>query len=420
MVEHWLPYSRTEVPMRIPDENLLGVVDAKYTPPAPNPQEEIAKALDNPLGTQRVEDLVKPGEKVCIVVDDQTRPTPSHHMVRPLLERLNRAGVKDSDIIVIVGCGTHLNTRPEEVAALIGEDCSKRVGLVIHDSEAPDLVQIGNTSFGTKVRVNKIFAEAEIKILTGDVELHYFSGYGGGRKSVLPAITDTEATRHNHAFLLDPKAKTGNLEGNPVHLDMTEAAYLSKVNFTINLVLNPKGQVVKAYAGDLDQAFLEGVKLVDKMYKVSVESAADIVVVSPGGYPTDIDLYQAYKGLDAALNVVKDGGVVVLIAECIEGYGHKVFYDWMLRFKTLDEMQKEVKRRFELGGHKAYYLMRALERVKIILVSTLPDYYATGVFRLRTAKTANIALNMAFRLLSRRGKVLVLPHGATTLPILQK
>ena len=419
-MECWLPYSRTEVPVRIPDENLLGIIEANQKPVAPNPQEEVAHALDNPIASPRIESLAKPGEKACIVVDDKTRPTPSHLMVRPLLERLNQAGVKDSDITVLFGCGTHLTMRPDEAPPLIGEDIVKRVKVLLHDAEAPDLVPIGETSRGTKVKVNKAFAEADLRILTGDVELHYYAGYGGGRKSILPAITDAESTQHNHAFLLDPGARTGNLDGNPVHLDMVEAAHLTKVDFTINLVLTPQNEVVKAYAGDMDQAFQEGVKLVDEMYKVPVESPADIVVVSPGGHPMDINLYQAYKGLDAALNIVKDGGVIILVAECPEGHGHKVFYDWMTKYKTVGDMRKEIRRRFVLGGHKAYYMMKAMERVKIILVSAMPDYYASKVFQLRTAKTANVAMNMAFRILNRKAKVLVLPHGATTLPVLTK
>jgi len=415
-----LPYSKTEVPMRVPDENLLGVIDSRKTPAVPNVQEEVQRALDNPLGTTRLEGLLKPGERVCIVVDDKTRPTPSHLMVRPLLDRLERAGVKGPDITIVFGCGTHKTMQPDEAGSLIGEDCARSVMTNVHDAAAPNMVDIGETSFGTKVKINKAFAEADVRILTGDVELHYFAGYGGGRKSVLPAITDAQSNQHNHAFLLDPRARTGNLQGNPVHLDMVEAAHLLKVDFTVNLVSNSCNQVVRVFAGDMDRVLQEGVNLIDAMFKVPVESAADVVVVSPGGYPSDIDLYQAYKGVDSALNIVKEGGVIVLVAECIEGYGHNAFYDWMLRYKTFDEMQKEVKRGFVLGGHKAYYLMKALEKARIVLVSTLPDYYASGVFHLRTAKTANTALNMAFRILNKKGKVLVLPHGSTTLPILQK
>jgi nickel-dependent lactate racemase len=417
-VECWLPYSRTEVPIRVPDENLLGIIEAKQVPAAPDAVSEITHALNNPLGDMKIEVLAKPGQKACIVVDDKTRPTPSHLMVQPLLERLNQAGVRDEDITILFGCGTHLTMTPDEAPILIGEDCAKRVRILLHDAERQDLVYVGETSRGTKVRVNKVFAEADIKILTGDVELHYYAGYGGGRKSILPAITDSGSTQHNHSFMFDPLSKTGNIEGNPVHLDMVEAAHLVKPDFALNVVLNPQNSIVKAFAGDMDRVFEEGVRIVDDMYKVPVDSSADIVAVSPGGYPTDINLYQAHKALDSALGIVKDGGVIILVAECPEGHGHKVFYDWMAKFKTASDMKKEIRRHFVLGAHKAYYLADALDRVRIILVSTMPDYYASKVFRLRTAKTANVAMNMAFRMLNKKAKVLLLPHGATTLPVL--
>ena len=416
-VECWLPYSRTEVPIRVPDENLLGIIEAKQVSAAPNAVSEITHALDNPLGGMRIETLAKPGQKACIVVDDKTRPTPSHLMVRPILERLNQAGVRDEDITILFGCGTHLTMTQDEAPPLIGDDCAKRVKLLLHDAEQKDLVYVGETSRGTKVRLNRVFAEADIKILTGDVELHYYAGYGGGRKSVLPAITDSESTQHNHSFLFDPASKTGNIEGNPVHLDMVEAAHLAKPDFTLNIVLNPQNSIVKAFSGDMDRVFEEGVRIVDDMYKVPVDSLADIVAVSPGGHPADINLYQAHKALDSALGIVKDGGVIILVAECPEGHGHKVFYDWMTKFKTAGDMKKEIRRNFVFGAHKAYYMAEALERVKIILVSAMPDYYASKVFHLRTAKTANVAMNMAFRILNKKAKVLVLPHGATTLPV---
>ena len=182
---------------------------------------------------------------------------------------------------------------------------------------------------GNKVYLNRTFAEADVKVLLGDVGFHYYAGYGGGRKSVLPAVSGEETIKHNHALLLHASAKTGVLAGNPVHEDMTEAAKLAKVDFMLNVVINSKGEIVKAFAGDLEQAFLEAVKLVDAMYRIVVDRRADIVVVSPGGYPADLNLYQSYKAVDNALEVVKRGGVIILVAECPEGHGNQVFYDWM-------------------------------------------------------------------------------------------
>jgi len=418
MVDAWVPYGKTEICARIPTRNYLGTIEPKEKEGVKNTRAEIERALNEPFGTKRLTELAKPGSKVAIVVNDQTRATPSHLIVPPVLDELNKAGVKDTDITIIIGCGTHRPAKPEEMKALLGEETLQRVKVISHDCRAKDLAYLGKTkTYGTKVYVNRVFTEANMRVLTGDVELHYYAGYAGGRKSVLPAVSGEETIQHNHAMILHPKARTGVLEGNPINEDMFEAARLAKADFIVNIVTNSKGELVKAFAGDLEQAFYEGVKLVDEMYKVPIERRADIVIVSSGGHPRDIDLYQAYKGVDDALEAVKRGGVIIWAAECPEGHGNEVFYDWMTKFKDLKEMETEIKRHFQLGGHKAYYLVKALQRVQIILVSTLPDYHAVGTFRLRTARALNDALRDAFDIVGKDGKVWVMPHGNITLPV---
>lgn len=389
----------------------LGVAD---------PRVEVERALNEPVGAKKLREIAKAGDKAAVVVDDATRATPSYLMVPAILDELNKAGVKDEDITVIFGCGTHRSVTPEEMKTLVGEETLERVKTISHDCRAKDLVYIGKTNtLGTKVYVNKVFAEADVKVLTGDVGLHYYAGYGGGRKSVLPAVSGVETIRHNHASLLHPKARTGILEGNPVHEDMVESARLAEPDFILNIVTNSKGEMVRAFAGDLEKVHAEGVRLVDEMYKVPIERRAKIVVVSPGGHPFDTDLFQAYKGVDCALRAVKRGGVIVWVAECPEGHGNQVFYEWMTKFKEPKQMETEIKRRFKIGGHKAYYLLKALQKVNIILVSTLPDYYAANVFKLKTAKAVNDALHNAFNIAGKDAKVWVMPHGNATLPVVK-
>ena len=420
MVDVWVPYGKTEICARIPTRSYLGNIGPKEKQGVLDPEAEVKRALNEPIGTTRLAESVKPGNKIAIVVNDHTRSTPSHLIVPPLLEELSKIGIPDSDITVIFGCGTHRAPKPEEQKSILGEELLQRIKTISHDCKAKDHVYLGRTKTHlNKVYVNKAFAEADFRILTNSIELHYFAGYGGGRKSVLPAISGEETIQHNHAMILHPKAKTGVLEDNPIHEDMVEAARLAKADFIVNAVTNSKNEVVRAFAGDLEQAFCEGVKLVDEMYKVPIERRTDIVIVSSGGSPHDIDLYQAQKGLENALNAVKRGGVIIWAAECQDGHGNAVFYDWMTRFKDPKEMESEIKRRFRLGAHKAYYLARALQRVQIVLVSTLPDYYAVGTFRLRTARALNDALRDAFDIVGKDARVWVIPHGNITLPIMQ-
>ncbi len=418
MVDVWLPYGKTDVCVRIPARNLLGTIEPKDMEGAPDQKAEVERALKEPIGSKRLSEIAKPESKVAIVVDDATRKAGSERMLLPVLAELNTAGVKDENITVIFGCGTHRAVKPEEAQELLGEEILKRVKTVSHCCTAQDSVYIGTTkTYGNKVNVNRVFAEADVKVLLGDVNYHYYAGYGGGRKSLLPAVCCEETIKHNHALLLSASAKTGNLEGNPVHIDMTEAARLAKVDFIVNVVENKKGEIVKAFAGDLEAAFLEAVKLVDEMYLVTVDRRADIVVVSAGGYPADINLYQAYKGLDNALDAVKRGGVIILVAECLEGHGNQVFYDWMTRLGDIKNVEREVKRNFVMGGHKAYYLLKALQSHPIILVSSMPDFYATSIFKLKTARAVNDALNEALKLAGSASRVWAMPQGSYTLPV---
>ena len=418
MVDVWLPYGKTDVCVRIPARNLLGTIEPKDQQGAVDPKAEVERALKEPIGTKQLREIAKPESKVAIVVDDATRKAPSEKMLLPVLAELNVAGVKDENVTVIFGCGTHRAVKPEEATELIGEEALKRVKILSQCCTTQELVYVGTTkTHGNKVHVNRTFAEADVKVLLGDINFHYYAGYGGGRKSVLPAICGSETIQNNHALLLNANARTGNLEGNPVHVDMTEAARLAKVDFIVNVVENKKGEIVKAFAGDLEAAFLEGVKLVDEMFRVTVDRRADIIVVSAGGHPADVNLYQAYKGLDNALEAVKRGGVIILVAECPEGHGNQVFYDWMTRLGDLKSVEREVKRNFAMGGHKAYYLLKALQNHQIILVSSMPDYYATSIFKLKTARAVNDALNEALKIAGSASRVWAMPQGNYTLPV---
>lgn len=416
MVDAWLPYGKSEVCARIPTRNFLGSIDPKEKPGVADAHAEILRALTGPLNSRRLGEIVKPESKVAIVVDDATRPAPVSLMVSAILEELTRAGVKDENIIVIFACGIHRPVTRDETVKLLNEDIVSHVKTISHDPRAPDLVHVGTTKRGTKVSLNRAFAEADVRILTGDVCLHYFAGYGGGRKSILPGIASEEAVRHNHALLLDANARSGVLNGNPVHEDMVDAARMAKVDFALNVVINSKHEIVRAFAGELEQVFSEGVKLVDQMYRIQVDRRADIVVVSAGGEPFDVNLFQAYKAVDNALEVVKRGGVIVLVAELGEGHGNQDFYEWMVRYGDLKNVEREMKRNFVVGGSKAYYYLKALQKAQIILISSMPDYYAANVFKLKTARAVNDALNLAFDIAGGNGRVWTLPHGNLTLP----
>ncbi len=415
MVEMWLPYGNTEAVVRIPDENLLGTIEPVAPSIASDAEAELRRALGSPIGSSALDSLASPNDKVAIVVDDATRRAPSTMMLKEILAVLTKSGVKEQNVTVIVGVGAHRPATSDELTQ-IASSFDGRIRVISHDCNAKDLLHLGETSRGTTIDLNKDFVEADLKILTGDIELHHCAGYGGGRKSILPAIAGMRSAQQNHALLLDPRARSGVLKGNPISEDMDEAAGLASPDFILNTVLDGKGRIIKAFAGNFQKAFLEGVALVDKTWKVPMQTKADVVIVSAGGKPQDLSLYQSCKALHNSLSALKEGGAVILVAECREGHGNEVFYDWMSRFREADEMEKEIKSRFHLGGHMAYYLAKTIEKTKVYLVSTMPDTYVAGTFKLRPSRTVNAALQSAFRALGKTAKVATMPYGSATLP----
>ncbi|MEM3550968.1 MAG: nickel-dependent lactate racemase [Candidatus Bathyarchaeia archaeon] len=415
MVDVWLPYGETEVCLRVPTRNFLGCLEPLGEKAAQDAEAEIGRALKEPIGSKQLKEIVRSGNKVVVVVEDCFAREPIHLMVSCLLDELNKAGVSDECVTVILGCGMR-RAFGDEAFRVLGDDVVKRVRVISHDCRAADNVYVGMTNFGNKVYLNRFFVEADVKILTGLLGFHWCAGYGGGRSGVIPGVAGEETIKHNSAMILNANAKIGFLDGNPVHMDMLEAARLAKVDFILNVLLGRRGDVVRAFAGDVEQAFYEGVKLIDEIYRTPVYRRADIVVVSPGGKPYDLTLSQALMAVEGALEVVKRGGVVILAAECIGGYGDEVFRDWMVKFKDLKAVEREFRQNPVFGGHSAYHLLRALQKAQIILVSAMPDYYAVNVFRLKTARTVNEALNEAFKILGENSKVLVMPYGNFTLP----
>lgn len=418
MVEVWLPYGRTEVSVKVPDENFLGVLEPRDEPLPEDAGPEIEHALQDPVDSKPLSSIVSSGEKVAIVTDDATRPVPTHLLLEPMITELTRANITPEDITVIIGTGMHRAAGSEEMGRIVGAKLADQLKSMNHDCRSNTLVRVGTTSHGTEVLLNEAFVKADVRVLTGDIELHHYAGYGGGRKSVLPGVSGEQTILQNHALSLCEGAGPGIMKGNPVSEDMTEAAEMAKVDFITNVVLNRRGEIVKTYSGDLHKAFLRGTQLVDKMCKVTCESKADIAVVSPGGAPRDRDLYDSLRAIHHTLSIVNDGGAIILIAECPGGHGSQQLYDWMGKIDDPRKMEREIRKKFAIGGNEACFLANALERVKIYLLSSIPDYYVSNVFKMRPSRTANGALQAALRTVGKDSKIAIVPYGATTLPML--
>ena len=418
MVEIQIKYGHSAIPFEIPAKNLWEIVTPKKQPPRiTNYIQKIARAIQNPIGTQRLSKIIKPGSKIVITQDDHTRGTPGHLVLPSLLDTLNSCGIPDDNITVIFACGIHRAVKSEEQKTLVGEAVLDRVVCLSHDCDATDLVRLGLTSRKVPVEINALAAGADCIIATGKCEYHYYAGFSGGRKSVFPGIASRNSINKNHALMIDDRAFTGNLAGNPVHEDMLQAAKMTKTSFILNIVQNTENELIQAFAGDLVSAHLAAVKFYDTLYRIQVKGLADIVLVG-AGYPKDIDLYQAHKAIDNAQRIVRPDGVIVCALECQDGYGNPVFYEWAKQYKTYEQLETQIRNSFEMGGHKAYYLTKARKKAKIILVSSLNPKEIKETFMLEPAKTIDEAMEMAYSWVGRDAKVTFMPNGTITLPAL--
>ena len=373
--------------------------------------DEVRRALLNPIGSKKLSELVKAGEKVCIITSDITRPMPSKVCLPPLLDELNQSGVKDSDILIVFALGSHRNHTEEEMRYLVGDEVYDRIECV--DSNPDRCKRIGVTSKGTVVDIFDRVVDSDFIICMGNIEYHYFAGYSGGAKAIMPGVSTKEAIRQNHKMMVDPSAYAGNLNS-PVRLDIEEAGELLGIDFILNVVLDEHKQIIKAVAGHPVKAHRVGCAFLDELYSVGIKEKANIVVVSAGGYPKDQNMYQAQKALDNAKHAVKEGGIIIWLASCKEGLGSAVFEEWMTT-KSPKQMIEDIKKDFKLGGHKAAAISLVLENARIFMVSDLPDELIKGI-HLEPFGSLNDAFIEATKILGEDSTVYVMPYGGSTLP----
>ena len=407
-----LRYGPKEVGIEFPQEKLVGVFAPKETSGVENARAEIKSALENPIGSKRLKDIVKSKDRIAIVIDDITRPLPSQEILSPLIDELTLLGIKEKDITIIIATGLHRKLTKQEISTLVGKEAAHRIKVINHDPyDGENLVYLGQTSRGSEIYINKAFLEADVKILLGDIEYHQFFGYGGGAKSIHPGIADAESVRHIHSQLDSSQARAGILKGNPLQKEVKEVAQMAKVDFILNVVLNSKREIVRAFAGDIFEAFYLGTKLVDEMYKVRVPRRVDTVVVSCGGFPRDINLYQSQKAIEAAKKIVKQEGKIILFARCQEGWGSNIFQEWMKGAKNPDQIMQRIKGKFMVGAHKAYLLAREVQWAKVYLYSEMRPSEVKDAFLhpLRDLEEVD-------RLLEEAKEIAIIPHATTTLP----
>lgn len=404
--------TRTEE-VEVPEKNLMGVLMPNKVALGLTGEEEIRRALENPIASKRLKDIVKPGEKIAVISSDITRPMPTYAVMPALLDEMYSSGVKPEDITLVFGLGSHRKHTEEEKKKLAGERAWREIRCV--DSDPDDIVHLGDTKRGTPIDITRTVAEADRRVCLGNIEYHYFAGYSGGAKAIMPGVSTRRAIECNHRMMVRPEARAGLLEGNPCREDIEEAAAVCGVDFILNVVLDEHKHVVKAVAGDCIKAHREGCRFLDTFYLKEIDRRADIVIVSQGGAPKDLNLYQTQKALDNARHAVRKGGVVILIGSCREGLGEKVFEEWMLSAEKPQDLIDRIHAQFRLGGHKAAAIALVLQNADIYLVSDMEDDFVRRLF-MQPYHSVQQALFNAFDKLGKDAQVLAMPYGGSTLP----
>jgi len=413
-MEFTLGFGSCTQKLNVPDENLICVLMPNTVQQGLTGEAEVSRALENPIGTQRIGQIVRPGETVAIVTSDITRPLPSYKILPLLVEELLQAGIRRQDITVVFGLGSHRKQTVEEQKKLVGEQVFAQIKCI--DGDDSDCLHYGYTSRGTPVDIVRAVAEADRRICLGNIEYHYFAGYSGGAKAIMPGVSTRDAIQHNHSRMVEAAAAAGRLEGNPVREDIEEAARMVGVDFIVNVVLNEHKEIVHAVAGDVVQAHREGCRYLDRLYGKPIAERADIVVVSQGGAPKDLNLYQTQKALDNAKHAVNKGGVIILVGSCKEGLGEEVFEEWMTKSPDAHSMIDRIQVDFQLGGHKAAAIAMVLEDAEVYLVSELDADFVSQIF-LKPFSDVQTAFDAAMQKIGSEASVIVMPYGGSTLPL---
>lgn len=399
--------------LELREERILGILTPNEVEHGLMNEAELARALKAPIGSRRLGEMVKPGEKIAIITSDITRPMPTARLMPALLDELYAAGIAPKDITLVFALGSHRAHTDEEKKKLAGERAFREIHCV--DSNATGYVHIGTTSRGTPVEIAKVVAEADRRICLGNIEYHYFAGYSGGVKAIMPGVSTKAAIQANHSLMVNPDACAGKLEGNPIREDIEEAGAMTGVDFIVNVVLDDHKQIIRAVAGDPIQAHRAGCAFLDTLYLKRIPERADIVLVSQGGAPKDLNLYQTQKALDNAKHAVKRGGIVILIGSCKEGLGEATFEDWMRSAPSAHSLIERIRSEFKLGGHKAAAIAMVLENADIYLVSELDDALVEDCF-MKPFHSVQQAYDAALEKLGENASVLVMPCGGSTLP----
>ena len=419
-----LAYGKEGLWIELPDGLHIEVVEPRFVPGLPDEREAILRALREPIGSPPLKELVRPDDTVAIVFSDITRPMPNARVLPVLLMELSH--VPRSHIVLINALGTHRPQTEGELVEMLGQEVVENYRVVQHDCrDKKNLVYLGESSFGHPIWVNRIYMECSVKILTGFIEPHFFAGFSGGPKAVLPGIAGEKTILWNHGAEMvgHPNATWGVTEGNPIWEEMREVAVKTEPTFLLNVAINRKKEITGVFAGDVWKAHAAGVEFVRKVAMVPVDEPFDIVITSNSGYPLDINLYQAVKGMSAAAQVVREGGSIIIAAECRDGIPNHGEYKNILKMaKSPQELLERITAPGFLVQDQWEAQVQALVQLKadVYVKSTyLTDEQIRGAM-LQPCHNVEETVEQLCKRCGPEARICVLPEGPQTIPYIPK
>ena len=417
-----IPYGREQLSLEIEPEHLKAVLEPESKASAVKRTEKaiVRQALAEPVASPRLSELAAKTHRVLLITSDHTRPLPSKITLPILLEEI-RINNPEVQIKILVATGFHRLTRPDELIARFGQKLCDKEEIIVHDSrDKKHLVFKGKLPSGGELWLNDLVDWADLIAAEGFIEPHFFAGFSGGRKSILPGIAGTATVLANHcaAFIASENARTGNLQDNPIHRDMLFAAEKVGLAFILNVALDADKKIIRAFAGHPDTAHRQGCDFVSRRAIVRQQSA-DIVITSNGGYPLDQNIYQAVKGMTSAETCVREGGVIIMAAACEDGHGGEAFYRWFAEAKSPQEVTAKISRIAQKDTlpdqWEAQILARVLTKCTVILVSNFCNPEVVRAMHMLQAPDIATALTMAREKVGKKADIVVIPDGVSVI-----
>ena len=376
--EFSLPYGKSQLTFEIDPKFYVESILPNPAQGLENPEYAIRNALENPFGDTTLDDFRR-AKSVGIAINDKTRPVPHPNPLLSLLDYLDDLGFPRKSIKLFIGYGTHAPMEINDLRTILPASVIKNYEIITHNCDHSPMVDLGKTKFNTPIKINQDYYSCDLKITVGNIEPHHFMGFSGGVKTAAIGLAGRETITANHAMLIDNMAQSGLYHRNPLRQDIEEVGQKIKIDFCLGSILDEDKQILKVYFGHPKAVMLEAVPKVREIFGAKIAAPFDLVIASPGGYPKDINFYQAEKGLTHAARITKDGGWVILIAECSEGSGSTVYEEYASKAESNQAIINDFKNGFfKIGPHKAYQIAREAERVNIILISDVPPGKVKG------------------------------------------